>query len=185
MLETRAEALRRRSWVAAGDAVSLTIVIGCGDDDEFANRQRAPTQITLSASITPRGITVSPSRIGAGTIELLASNLTSTSQQLTLRSDRRPAGTPSIEQRTGPINPGDTASLTADLVQGTYRVTTRSEARGPATIRVGIDASGGRRTLSCSHSAAAMPLQQCARCDGPGPSEPSSRRWRSRRLPAC
>ena len=142
MLETRATALRRTSSAAAATAVALTAAIGCGGDDEFANEQRAPAQITLSASITPRGITVSPSRIGAGTIELLASNLTSRSQELTLRSAQRELGAPPIEQRTGPINPGDTASLTADLVQGTYRVTTRSDARDPATISVGTPRPG-------------------------------------------
>ena len=90
---------------------------------------------------------MSPSRIGAGTIELLASNLTSRSQQLTLRSAQRPLGAPPIEQRTGPINPGDTASLTADLVRGTYRVTTRSDAREPATIRVGTARPGTTDSL--------------------------------------
>ena len=147
MLETRATALRRTSWAATATAVALTAGIGCGGDDEFANQQRAPAPITLSASITPRSITVSPSRIGAGTIELLASNLTSRSQRVTLRSAQRPLGAAPIEQRTGPINPGDTASLTADLAQGTYRVTTRSDARAPATILVGTPRPGATDSL--------------------------------------
>jgi hypothetical protein len=120
---------------------------GCGGDDEFANRERAPAPIVLSASITPRDITVSPSRIGAGTIELIASNLTSTSQQITLRSEMLSAGTAPLQQRTGPINPGDTASLTADVTQGTYRVTTRSDAIAPATIRVGPARTGAQDQL--------------------------------------
>lgn len=128
-------ALRRRSWTAAGLALAL-VASGCGDD-EFANRERAPAPIVLSAAVTPRAITVSPARIGAGTVELIASNLTSISQQVTLRSETLSAGTAPLEQRTGPINPGDTASLTADLVQGTYRVTTQTNRRGHATIRVG------------------------------------------------
>lgn len=133
-------ALRRITWTAAATAVVL-LIGGCGDDD-FANRERAPGRIVISVSITPRDITVSPSRIGAGTVELIASNLTSDSQQITLRSEMLSAGTAPLEQRTGPINPGDTASLTADLVQGTYLVTTGT-GRGPAaTIRVGPRRSG-------------------------------------------
>ena len=139
--------MRRTPWTAAGTAVVALLAGGCGGDDEFANRKRAPATITLSASITPRDITVSPSRIGAGTVELIASNLTSMSQQITLRSEMLSAGTPPLEQRTGPINPGDTASLTADLVPGTYRVTTGSDRQPSATIRVGPTRSGSSDQL--------------------------------------
>jgi hypothetical protein len=125
-------------WTAAGVAVALGCgIVGCGSDGEFANDERAPATITLSASITPANVTISPSRLGAGTIELITSNQTSTSQQVTLRSERLADGADPLEQRTGPINPGDTASLTANLAQGTYRLTTRSHAIAPATIRVG------------------------------------------------
>jgi hypothetical protein len=125
-------------WTAAGVAVALAFATGgCGSEDDFANDARAPASITLSASITASNVTVSPSRLGAGPIELIASNLTATSQQLTLRSERLSGGADPVEQRTGPINPGDTASLTADLTQGTYRVTTRSGAIAAATLRVG------------------------------------------------
>ena len=137
---------RRISWTAVA-IVPVLLLGGCGGDDEFANRERAPAPIVLSASITPRDITVSPSRIGAGTIELIASNLTSTSQQITLRSEMLSAGTAPLQQRTGPINPGDTASLTADLVQGTYRLTTRAGRRPAATIRVGPTRSGSSAGL--------------------------------------
>ena len=132
---------RRTPWTAAAIAL-VALTSGCGGDDEFANRERAPAPIVLSASITPRDITVSPSRVGAGTIELIASNLTSDSQQITLRSEMLSAGTAPLQQRTGPINPGDTASLTADLVQGTYRVTTGAGRTPSATIRVGPTRSG-------------------------------------------
>ncbi|MEA2195340.1 MAG: hypothetical protein QOG42_1774 [Solirubrobacteraceae bacterium] len=140
--------MRRTRRTAPAILAGLTLALGgCGGDDGFANRERAPAPITLSASITPRDITVSPSRIGAGTIELIASNLTSTSQQITLRSEALSPGTPPLEQRTGPINPGDTASLTADLVQGTYRVTTRSRREPSATIRVGPARAGSTDQL--------------------------------------
>jgi hypothetical protein len=124
-------------WAAVGAAVALASgAAGCGDDD-FANEERAPAPLRLSAAITPSNVTVSPSRLGAGTIELIASNLTATSQQVTLSSEKLRGGADPLEQRTGPINPGDTASLTADLAQGTYRLTTRSPAISAATIRVG------------------------------------------------
>lgn len=140
--------IRKIAWTAAATAVALAFgAAGCGADDEFANDERAATRLTVSASITGNDVSVSPSRLGAGPIELLASNLTSTSQRLTLRSQALTDGAEPLQQRTGPINPGDTASLTADLVQGTYRVTTGSRAITPALLRVGPARPDGQDQL--------------------------------------
>ncbi|HEV2787508.1 MAG TPA: hypothetical protein VGV67_14010 [Solirubrobacteraceae bacterium] len=142
------DAMCRTPWTVSGVAVAVVFGLGaCGGDDDFANDEREPAPITLAASITPSNVTVSPSRFGAGTIELIASNLTSRSQQVTLSSKTLAAGADPLRQRTGPINPGDTASLTADLRQGTYRVTTGSEAIMPATIRVGPPRASAQDTL--------------------------------------
>jgi hypothetical protein len=141
MLETRANAYASSRQISRAAIMAVAIaaaaIAGCGGDDEFANQAREPAQITLSASIGRRDITVSPARIGAGPVELLASNQTPVSQVLTLRSTSRAASSEPLQQRTGPINPGDTASLTADLAAGTYALTTRSRERESATIRVG------------------------------------------------
>ena len=147
ILVTPPDVTRRTRWPAAVAAVALAVALaGCGGD-EFENRPRPPELVTLSAAITPRDITVSPSRIGAGPVELIASNQTAISERVTLRSATLSGGTSPLEQRTGPINPGDTASLTADLVQGTYRVTARSKALAPATIRVGPPRPSARDEL--------------------------------------
>ncbi len=140
--------MRSTRWTFAGVAVALAIgPSGCGGDDDFGNEQRPPPVVGLGASITPTNVTVSPSRLGAGPIELIASNLTPTSQQLTLSSRSLQDGGEPLQQRTGPINPGDTASLTADLAQGTYRVSARSSAIAPATIRVGPPRTGAQDQL--------------------------------------
>jgi hypothetical protein len=132
------DAQRRMPWAAVAVFAALGLgAAGCGSDDEFANSPRPPAAITVSAVISPGRVTVSPSHIGAGTIELIASNQTTTSQRVTLRSRGRPSGGEQLEQSTGPINPGDTASLKADLSPGRYLVTADSEAIAPATIVVG------------------------------------------------
>jgi hypothetical protein len=134
--------------VAVAAVVAFGVgVAGCGGDREFANSPRPPMAITVSAAIAPSGVTVSPSRIAAATIELIASNQTTTSQRVTLRSRGRPTGGDRLEQSTGPINPGDTASLKADLSAGTYLVTARSDAIAPATIVVGPAREDGRDDL--------------------------------------
>jgi hypothetical protein len=132
--------------LAAIVALSLGVA-GCGGGDDFANSPRPAAPITLSAAISTARVTVSPSRFGAGAIELIASNQTPTSQRLTLRSTGSTSSTDALEQTTGPINPGDTASLKADLVRGSYLVTARSAAIGPATIVVGPPRPSGADSL--------------------------------------
>jgi polygalacturonase len=132
------DAQRRMPRAAVAAFVALGFgVAGCGGDGEFANSPRPAAAITVSAAILPARVTVSPSHFGAGTIELIASNQTATSQRVTLRSRRRPSGGATLEQSTGPINPGDTASLKADLTAGDYLVTARSDTIAPARIVVG------------------------------------------------
>ena len=87
-------------------------------------------------------VSVSPTKFGAGPVTIIVSNQTERAQELTLETDEIGGSAPGIEQNSGPINPGDTASLTADLVQGTYRVTTGAGRTPSATIRVGPTRSG-------------------------------------------
>jgi hypothetical protein len=132
------DATRTIQWAAVGVAVALAITApACGGDEEFANRPRPPATLQISAVIAPTRVTVSPSRFGAGPIELIASNQTSISQRLTLRSQRLIAGADQLNQRTAPINPGDTASLKADLAEGVYSVSASSATIRGARIRVG------------------------------------------------
>ncbi len=132
-----------------GAALAVVVALGlglagCGGDDDFANDSRPGAAVTVSAAILPARVTVSPSRLGAGTIELIASNQTSRSQRLTLRSR---GGADALEQTTGPINPGDTASLKAELTQGSYVVSALSSAIDPAQIVVDAKAAGGEDRL--------------------------------------
>jgi len=134
-------------WTAVGVAVALAFTAsGCGDDD-FANEPREPLPITVGTTVSPAHVSVSPSRFGAGPIELIASNQTGRSQRVTLRSESIKGNAEPLEQRTGPINPGDTTSLKATLAQGTYEVSAMSRAIAPATIRVGPPRKGARDQL--------------------------------------
>jgi hypothetical protein len=128
------DAQRRMPRAAVAALIALVCgVTACGGGDDFADDPPSPPPITLSAAISPQRVTVSPARLAAGTIELIASNQTATSQRVTLRSR---GGGGALEQSTGPINPGDTASLTADLPAGRYVVTARSTSIAPARIVV-------------------------------------------------
>jgi hypothetical protein len=128
----------RRGTPRAAVVLALAVALataGCGGG-ERSDRAGAAPAITVGAVIAPRGVTVSPSRIAAGTIELLVSNQTATSQRLELRSGRLASGGRLLAQRTGPVNPGATASLKAELDEGSYVVSVRDPRIDPATIVV-------------------------------------------------
>lgn len=119
-------------------AVALVLVVvagGCGGDD-FANDARAAPESSVGAVVTVKGVTVSPPRLRAGIVELLASNQTRTSRRVQLRSVRLADGAKPLAQSTGPINPGGAVSLQAKLGAGTYLVSAIGADLEPATIVV-------------------------------------------------
>jgi hypothetical protein len=126
---------RARALVAVV-TLSATFV-ACGDEDDYANEPRPPQPIVVSAAVTDSRVSVSPAEFGAGPVNLVVTNQTERAQEITLETDEIGGSEPGIQQRTGPINPGDTASLKADLKQGTYRVAVDGGDIRPAALDVG------------------------------------------------
>ena len=116
-------------------ALAAAGAVGCGDDEEYANEARPPAPVTVTAAITDRGVSVSPERLGAGPVTLVVANVTDQAHELTLETSEIGGTGGGIEQSTGPINPGDTAQLRADLASGAYEVSIDGAA--PASLRVG------------------------------------------------
>jgi hypothetical protein len=116
---------RQRRVLAGATAAAMAglAIAGCGGSDKsYANRPRPPAPINVVASISNEGITVSPKRFGAGPITVLVTNQTGAAQRLTLESVDRIGEGPGIAQDTSPINPRDTARLSADVPPGRYRL---------------------------------------------------------------
>jgi hypothetical protein len=115
--------MERPNRIALAALCAAAFSAGCGgDDDEYENRPRPPSPIVVSASINDGGVSVSPRNFGAGPITLIVTNQTDSAKELRLETDELGGDAPGIQQDTGPINPGDTASLKADLREGSYRV---------------------------------------------------------------
>lgn len=127
--------IRARTFAVA--AVLSGTVAACGDEDDYANEPRPPSPIVVSAAVTDGRVSVSPKRFGAGPVNLIVTNQTDRAQEITLETDEIGGSAPGIQQRTGPINPGDTASLKADLKQGTYKVGVDSQNIRAAALDVG------------------------------------------------
>lgn len=129
--------MQKRHGFAAVVLIACAFATGCGEDDDYENEPRPPAPIVVSAAITQDGVSVSPRTFGAGPITLIVTNQTESAQEITLETDEIAGGAPGIEQETGPISPGDTASLKADLRQGTYRVGVDGRGISAAALDVG------------------------------------------------
>jgi hypothetical protein len=116
---------------------------GCGSNDDYQNRLRPPALFVVTAAIAPDRVSVSPHKFGAGPISLIVTNQTDATQQVTLQSSA--AG--SALQQSGPINPQDTATLQADVPQGTYQLKVAGKGIKPAVLLVGKKRPSSQNTL--------------------------------------
>jgi hypothetical protein len=117
-----------------GVAIAAVVMAGCGGED-FKNEPRAPIREALTGVIQPDAVTVSPSKLGAGPVEITISNQTDAKHSITLEGK-------SIVERGGQVEPGGTATIQKTLRPGTYEVkagstkAVRREIR-PAVLRIG------------------------------------------------
>jgi hypothetical protein len=140
----------RRAAVAACALTAACALASCGGSDhKYANAQRPPSTIVVSASIDDKSVEVSPKKFGAGPITLVISNQSNASQQVTLETEDEPGGTSPGEKaiETGPINPRETASVKGDLKQGTYTLHVGGDAVHAAKVVVGKQRASSQNDL--------------------------------------
>jgi len=116
---------------------ALVLVAGCGADNSYKNKLRPPEPINVTANVSDKRVSVSPTGFGAGPIVLIITNQTAQQQDVTLETSalNEKAG---IKQSTGPIVPqGGTAQLQVNIAQGNYRLSASDDNIEPATIAVG------------------------------------------------
>ncbi|QEC48158.1 hypothetical protein FSW04_11655 [Baekduia soli] len=112
---------------------------GCGGSSPaYRNAERPAAPIVLSASIDDRAVSVSPAHLGAGPVTLVITNQSMGAQQITLETVNRPGSGPGEKAvQTGPINPRETASVQAEVKQGTYTLHVGGDGVRAARIVVG------------------------------------------------
>ena len=116
--------------------LAAALLTGCGGgDDDYANNPRPPAPINVTAAITDRGISVSPTKFGAGPVVFIIANQTDEATKVTLESDT--SSGPGIKQTTSPINPDGTATLKVDMKTGDYEVRVDTGEIDPAVLTVG------------------------------------------------
>ena len=113
------------------------LAAGCGGQGgTYRNTPRPPEPIQVSVAINDGRLAVSPRMFGAGPVTLIATNQSDAARAVTLETDEIASG-PGVRQTTGPINPGDTATLKADLTQGSYALRVDGGAVAPSSLDVG------------------------------------------------
>ena len=121
-------------------ALAVVLLAGCGGED-FKNEARAPIREALTGVIQDDAVTVSPSKIGAGPVEITISNQTDAVHSITLEGD-------SIVEREGPVAPGDTATIQKTLERGSYQVKAGSTKAVTKEIRPAVLSIGRSRKNS-------------------------------------
>jgi hypothetical protein len=136
----------RRAVLLAGGMALLLAAAGCGDED-FANDPRPPTAVELSGVIHDDGVTISPTREGAGPVLITFANQTDRAHTITVEGE-------DIIERTAPIQPQDTATIKKTLLPGTYEVRAGSSRAvdiedqiRPATLTIGPERTSSNDDL--------------------------------------
>ena len=129
-----------RATACTGLAIAAGIFGGCGEED-FANETRAPVRVALTGVIQDDELTVSPSKVGAGPVEITISNQTDSPHSVTLEGE-------SIIERSGEVQPGATATIQKTLSPGSYEVKAGSRKAVPREIRPAVLQIGRERENS-------------------------------------
>jgi hypothetical protein len=130
-----------RKPILAVLALAALALVGCGTKERTANELRPPLPIQLDASLMPKKISLSPNQIGGGPITLIVSNLTGSDQRVTFGANS-PSGSSDlrIDSQSATIAPNNTATMKADLTDGTYSLSVEDDAI-PASL---LSVSGER-----------------------------------------
>jgi hypothetical protein len=126
-----------RGKVYGGIATALVTVGGCGGGGDYANNPRPPAPINVTAAITDSRVSVSPQRFGAGPIELIISNQSSSAQEVTFETDELGGSQPGRKFNTTPINPRGTATLKVDVRRGNWKLRVGDGGIRAAAVSVG------------------------------------------------
>jgi hypothetical protein len=122
----------------------------CGSTAHFADKSQPATPVNLSVYVNDRQVSVSPASVGAGPVIFLVSNSAAKTELVTIR----PAGGGGSAASTGPINPGTSAQVQADLASGSYTVSTSpagvaatGRAIKPARLNIGKPRPNGNNSV--------------------------------------
>ena len=129
------------TWVTACCGISA-----CGGGSDYANKDRPPTPINITAAISTKKVSISPTSFGAGQIVLIISNQTDSPQTITFQTQEIGGSKPGIKETSDSIGPRDTGTMKIDVREGTYSVSARGGV-APANVKVGRERQSAQDQL--------------------------------------
>jgi hypothetical protein len=117
--------------------VVVAALVGCGEDDDHANKPRPPAPINVTAAIDSDRVRVSPRAFGSGPVVIIISNQSGAPQTVTLETDEIGGESGGIRRSTPEIAARSTGQLKVDPPEGTYRLSASAGDITPAALAVG------------------------------------------------
>jgi hypothetical protein len=137
---------RSRTLAVVAGLLAVLGVTACGSNTkDYANNPRPASPIVVTAAINGDAVALSPKKIGAGPISLIIANETQAAQQVTLESEG--LDKKGLKQETAPINPAETATLKADIAEGSYTVHVAGDGIKAARLQVGAKRPSAQNDL--------------------------------------
>ena len=125
--------LRRAGHPWALPALAAVLAAaGCGSES-YANRDRPPAPVTVTASVDGSHVRISPTSVGAGPVTFIVANLTGRSQRLTFETASRGPGIRS----SASVGPNGTTQIQVVPKRGSYQLSVRGGSIEPAMLEVG------------------------------------------------
>jgi hypothetical protein len=130
---------RGRGTALAAIAILAAMAVGACGTSNFANDPRPAAQIEVTATVTEKKVTVSPSNFGSGVVDFTVANMSASSVRFVI-SGKNGAS-------TGEIRPGQPASLQVELPQGDYRASGEGSKAEPAKFTVAAKRPSSKNRL--------------------------------------
>jgi hypothetical protein len=105
-------------------AVACCGVAGCGGGSDYANKERPPAPINVTAAVSTKKVSISPKTFGAGPIVLIISNQTGEKQKLTLQTSELGGSKPGLKATSNMIGANDTGTMKVNVREGDYELST-------------------------------------------------------------
>jgi hypothetical protein len=141
---TLARVPRRRALTLA--VAAACGVAGCGGGSDYANTDRPPSPINVTAAISTKKVSISPKTFGAGPIVLIISNQTGAKRKLTLQTAELGGSKPGTKATSNTIDAHDTGTMKVDVREGDYEISVSGGGKA-AKLTVGKERASAQDQL--------------------------------------
>lgn len=127
-------------------AACCGLAAGCGGGSDYANKDRPPSPINVTAAISTKKVTISPKTFGAGPIVLIISNQTGGKQKVTVQTQELGGSKPGIKETSNTIDARGTGTMKIEVREGDYEISATGGVKA-AKLTVGKERTSAQDQL--------------------------------------